>query len=169
MKKVVFLTFLVTILFLSACNHITENAQNTTPVRAYEQESETVPTKSNSEPWTEEQLVEPAALAQRLQTSDTGDLPLIISLGAGNIIPGSKDTGASGEKAGLENLAKTLEKLPKDTEILLYCGCCPFNICPNVRPAFSLLNEKGFTNHHLLNLGENVKVDWIDKGYAVGN
>ena len=169
MKKVFFLTSLVTILFLIACNNKTEKAQNTITEIAYEQESETVPTNSNSEPWTEEQLVEPAALAQRLQTSDAEDLPLIISLGAGNIIPGSKDTGASGEKPGLENLERTLEKLPKDTEILLYCGCCPFNICPNVRPAFSLLNEKGFTNHHLLNLRENVKVDWIDKGYAVGN
>ena len=122
-----------------------------------------------SEPWTEEQLVEPAALAQRIETTNAENLPVIISLGAGNIIPGSKDTGAAGEKAGLENLRQELEGLSKDSEIVLYCGCCPFNICPNVRPAFSLLNEMGFTNHHLLNLRENIKVDWIDQGYVVGN
>src|SRR5690606_22590714 len=95
------------------------------------------------EPWNEEQLLDPADLAYRIQSSQ--ELPVIISLGAGNIIPGSKDTGATGEKAGLNNLENELENLPKDAEIVLYCGCCPFNICPNVRPAFNLLNKKGFT------------------------
>ncbi|MDX1752127.1 MAG: rhodanese-like domain-containing protein [Salinimicrobium sediminis] len=169
MNKISFLVLLLSMAIFSACNNKADKVKESEVDSPTTQEPEMATPNKNSEPWTEEQLVEPAALAQRIETTHAENLPVIISLGAGNIIPGSKDTGASGEKPGLENLAKTLEKLPKDTEILLYCGCCPFNICPNVRPAFSLLNEKGFTNHHLLNLRENVKVDWIDKGYAVGN
>jgi len=50
---------------------------------------------------------------------------------------------------------------------VIYCGCCPFEHCPNVRPAFQLLNEMKFTNQKLLNLSTNLKTDWIDKGYPV--
>ena len=169
MSKIPFVVLLLFVALFSSCKNETKNAQEKDLEFTTSQNSEVEPTQSNSEPWTEEQLVEPAALAQRIETTDAQNLPVIISLGAGNIIPGSKDTGASGEKAGIERLSKELEGLPKDTEIVLYCGCCPFNVCPNVRPAFSLLNEMKFTNHHLLNLRENIKVDWIDKGYAVGN
>jgi len=94
---------------------------------------------------------------------------VIFSLGARGIITGSKDTGPSGEKKSLENLTMELKSLPKDSDIVIYCRCCPFEICPNVRPAFSLLNEMGFTNHQLLNLRENIKVDWIDRGFPTTN
>jgi hypothetical protein len=60
-----------------------------------------------------------------------------------------------------------LEKLPKDASIVVYCGCCPYRSCPNVRPAFNLLNSMGFKNHKLLDLPQNIKVDWIDHGYPV--
>lgn len=121
----------------------------------------------NSEPWTEQQLLEPRDLAHEIENDQ--DSLVIFSLGAGNIIPGSKDTGPAGEDKALENLKKELEALPRDTDIVIYCGCCPIKICPNVRPAFNLLNEMGFTNHELLNLQENIKVDWIDKGYPTGS
>lgn len=166
MNKYGIILSLFAMISLSSCNDNVEKTSKSEP-ETISHHPATSETTSTGEPWTEEQLMEPEVLVQRLESSR--DLPVIISLGAGNIIPGSKDTGATGEKAGLENLKMELENLPKDTEIVLYCGCCPFNVCPNVRPAFSLLNEKGFTNHHLLNLRENIKVDWIDKGYAVGN
>ncbi len=126
------------------------------------------PPKKQQEPWTAEQLMEPGDLAEKLNTRDE-ELPVIISLGAGNIIGNSKDTGPSGEKESLQNLKNEVKNLPKDTNLVIYCGCCPFAHCPNVRPAFSLLNEMGFENHKLLNLRDNIKVDWIDKGYPVTN
>ncbi len=125
--------------------------------------AETSKPEGNGEPWTEQQLLEPRDLVQLI--GDRQDSLVIFSLGAGGIIPGSKDTGPAGEEKSLKNLKKELEGLPRDTDIVLYCGCCPFEICPNVRPAFSLLNEMGFTDHRLLNLRENIKVDWIDRGY----
>lgn len=126
------------------------------------------PAQGQQEPWTIGQLMEPAALAEKLRTGED-EVPVIISLGAGNIIGNSKDTGPSGEKENLQNLKNEVKDLPRDTNLVIYCGCCPFAHCPNVRPAFSLLNEMGFKNHKLLNLRNNIKVDWIDKGYPVSN
>jgi thiosulfate/3-mercaptopyruvate sulfurtransferase len=62
-------------------------------------------------------------------------------------------------------MRQQLSKILKDARIVIYCGCCPLEHCPNVRPAFILLNDMKFTNAQLLNLEHNVKTDWIDKGY----
>ncbi|WZL89430.1 rhodanese-like domain-containing protein [Salinimicrobium sp. 3283s] len=153
-------------LLTSACKNETQESavEDNEVVENYAEEAKP---EIRQEPWSQQQLLEPSELVQILENSE--DSLIIFSLGAGGIIPGSKDTGPSGEKESLNNLRQELETLPKDSNILIYCGCCPFNICPNVRPAFALLNEMDFTNHQLLNLRENIKVDWIDKGYPVGN
>jgi hypothetical protein len=36
-----------------------------------------------------------------------------------------------------------------------------------VRPAIDALKEMKFTNYYLLDLPNNIKKDWIDKGYPV--
>ena len=126
------------------------------------------------EPWTEEQLIEPSELAEIIESLDQRP-PYIISvsprgahgLRPGKGIKGTVDFGAADEPENLEKLRASLEELPKDTEIVLYCGCCPFDICPNIRPAFSLLNEMEFINHKLLNLKKNIRVDWMNKGYPM--
>src|SRR5690606_442068 len=124
------------------------------------------------EPWTEQQLMEPSELAAIIESGDQQP-PYIISVSPENAhglrpgkgIKGAVDFGAADEPENLEKLKASLEALPKDSEIVLYCGCCPFNVCPNIRPAFSLLNEMEFTNHKLLNLKKNIRVDWMNKGY----
>jgi hypothetical protein len=153
-------------LFTSACKNETQESA-VADNEVVEKHAEEAKPEIQQEPWSQQQLLEPSELVQLLDNSE--DSLVIFSLGAGGIIPGSKDTGPSGEKESLNNLRQELETLPKDSHILIYCGCCPFDICPNVRPAFTLLNEMDFTNHQLLNLRENIKVDWIDKGYPVGN
>jgi rhodanese-related sulfurtransferase len=90
--------------------------------------------------WTKDQLLEPHELASVLTSGKK--LPAIFSVGPGASIPQSKDAS-----------------------IVLYCGCCPFENCPNVRPAIALLKDSGYTNYKLLNLPSNLKKDWIDKGY----
>lgn len=119
----------------------------------------------NPENWTSKQLMEPAALAQVVQSGDS--LPVIISVGPGAVIPGSVETGMAKEKDNLDSLKTKLAVLPKDTKIVIYCGCCPFEHCPNVRPAIAVLKDFKFTNYQLLNLPHNIKTDWIDKGYPV--
>jgi thiosulfate/3-mercaptopyruvate sulfurtransferase len=122
--------------------------------------------KGYNEPWTEDQLLAPADLA-KIISDPHAKQPVIFSVGPGAVIKGSIDIGPARDKENLDKLKKQLLALPKDADIIIYCGCCPFEHCPNVRPAFSLLNEMQFTHHKLLNLEHNIKVDWISKGYPV--
>ncbi len=118
----------------------------------------------NAEPWRPDQLLEPADLAETINTP-SAKKPLIISVGPAASIKTSVGVGPGSEAENLAKLEKLLSKEPKDREIVIYCGCCPFKNCPNVRPAFTKLNELGFKNHKLLNLTKNLKTDWLDKGY----
>ena len=119
----------------------------------------------NSVNWTNEQLIEPSELATDISTKK--DLPVIISIGPGATIPGSADIGMVNNKEGLEKLKLKLNSLSKEKKLVIYCGCCPFEHCPNVRPAIDVLKELKFTNYFLLNIPHNIKKDWIDKGYPV--
>ena len=113
--------------------------------------------------WTSDQLMEPSELATALKTNK--NVPLILSVGPGAVIPKSKDIGMVKDAENLEKLKHELSGLAKDTPVVIYCGCCPFDRCPNVRPAIQLLKEMKFTNYQLLNLAHNIKIDWIEKGY----
>ena len=64
-------------------------------------------------------------------------------------------------------LKKAVGKLPKNSEIYIYCGCCPMNKCPNIRPAFQTLRAMGFTHLHVLILDNNFGKDWVAHGYPV--
>lgn len=119
----------------------------------------------NPENWTSKQLIEPSELAQVLQSGK--DLPVIISVGPGATIPHSIDIGTVKEQENLKKFKKELSIVPKDTKIVIYCGCCPFDHCPNVRPAIAVLQDMKFSAYQLLNLPHNIKADWIDKGYPV--
>ena len=121
---------------------------------------------SNQEPWTEKQLLDPAELAKTI-TDGKAKQPIIFSVGPGALIKNSIDIGPVKEKENLEKLKQQLAKLPKDAQVVIYCGCCPFEHCPNIRPAFNLLNEMKFTNQKLLNLPHNFKIDWINHDYPV--
>ena len=119
-----------------------------------------------SEPWTSDQLMEPGDLASTINDPERPQ-PFVISVGPGAVIKGSLEIGPTVDKVNIDKLQAHLDTLQKDASIVIYCGCCPFNKCPNIRPAFSLLNKMAFENHKLLNLPRNVKSDWIDRGYPV--
>lgn len=123
---------------------------------------------AQGDPWTPQQLLAPADLARTISNPKTAK-PVIFSIGMQAIIKGSVDIGPAMMRENLTILKQKLEKLPKGAEIVVYCGCCPFSRCPNVRPAMELLKSMSFTNYKLLNLPQNIKVDWIDKGYPLSN
>ena len=108
--------------------------------------------------------MEPAALANLIGKTEQ---PTIFSIGFGAGIKNSIVMGPVSDSANLLKWKEQLQKLPKDANIVIYCGCCPFEHCPNARPAFKLLNDLQFTNAKLLDLSHNLKADWIDKGYPV--
>ena len=82
-------------------------------------------------------------------------------------IPGSEYIGPAASAAGSEQLRKRVASLPKNTYIVLYCGCCPWDHCPNVKPADDALHALGFTNVKVLYIANNFGTDWVDKGYPV--
>ncbi len=117
----------------------------------------------NPENWTKSQLIEPSVLAASITSNK--ELPVIFSIGPGAIIPHSIDIGMVKDAQNMEKFKARVSELPKSANIVLYCGCCPFDHCPNVRPAIAFLKSQDFTNYHLLNLPHNLKTDWIAKGY----
>lgn len=122
--------------------------------------------QQKDEPWTQNQLMPTADLARIINDSKANH-PYIFCIGPGAIIKNSIDIGPAENKQNLNKLKLQLSNLPKDANIVIYCGCCPFVHCPNIRPAFTLLNEMNFTNQKLLNIEYNIKVDWINKGFPV--
>jgi thiosulfate/3-mercaptopyruvate sulfurtransferase len=116
------------------------------------------------DPWTSNDLVQPKDVAARLKT------PLVIHVGFPVLyrsvhITGSVYAGPGSQAEGIELLKKTVAGQPKDREIVLYCGCCPWEKCPNMRPAFAALHEMGYSRVKAMVVPENLKVDWVDKGY----
>jgi rhodanese-related sulfurtransferase len=82
-------------------------------------------------------------------------------------IPGSQYTGAAAKPEGLAALKKLVANLPRNQKIVIYCGCCPWGDCPNIRPAFRALKEMGFTNVKVLDLPQRLGDDWTARGYPI--
>ncbi len=117
------------------------------------------------------QLIQPAELVKLLQAPQSRQ-PLILQVGFRTLyeqahIPGSEYIGPTSEQAGLQELHKRVQALPRSRSIVLYCGCCPWSHCPNVHPAYQELREMGFLNVRVLYIANNFGVDWVDKGYPV--
>jgi len=113
--------------------------------------------------WTSDQLLQPSELAAALK--DNKEIAVIFSIGPGAVVPHSKDIGMIKEEENMKKFREELQNLPRDTSVIIYCGCCPYEHCPNVRPAIQLLKDMKFTNYKLLDLPHNIKIDWINKGY----
>ena len=122
------------------------------------------------DPWKDSDLIEPQALAARITSS--APKPKILYVGfpilyRGAHISGAELAGPASKPEGLELLKQTAAKLPRSQELIIYCGCCPWDRCPNVRPAFRLLHEMGFTRLKLVTIPTNMSTDWVTKGYPV--
>lgn len=116
--------------------------------------------------WTTNDLIQPAELAAIL-TNKKKTRPAIFNIGVVEDIEGSQRLGPASKNDNLVVLKDRLSKLPKSSAIVIYCGCCPFDKCPNIRPAFALMKEMGFVNGRLLNIPVNIKQNWISKGYPM--
>lgn len=108
----------------------------------------------------------PAALADAINKGQTEKLH-IFDIGPSGQIKGALEIGEGRNKENLAKLKSALQDVPRNETVVVYCGCCPFKNCPNIRPAFELLKEMQFTDPRLLDLSENLKVDWIDRGYPM--
>jgi thiosulfate/3-mercaptopyruvate sulfurtransferase len=117
----------------------------------------------------EARLIQPEELARRLKSSEK-EKPLILQVGSRVMfaqahIPGSEYAGPGSQEAGIQSIEDKVASLPKNRPIVLYCGCCPWDRCPNVGPAYKRLHELGFTHVQVLYIAHNFGDDWVNKGY----
>src|SRR3954465_6658740 len=94
-------------------------------------------------------LMQPEALATHLKAS--GAKPTVLFVGpkflfAQAHIAGAEFIGPASNPDSMTNLRKRVGSLPKTASIVLYCGCWPWDHCPNIRPAYAELHKLGYTN-----------------------
>jgi hypothetical protein len=116
--------------------------------------------------WPDKYLMQTNTLAAALKRPGTAK-PAIYNIGFVGNIQGAKKLAAASKEEGLTQLKSELKGKPKTSPVVIYCGCCPFEHCPNVKPAFTMLQKLGYTNVKILNLPTSIKADWIDKGYPM--
>jgi thiosulfate/3-mercaptopyruvate sulfurtransferase len=115
--------------------------------------------------------INPEDLVKILQSSK-GEKPLLIQVGSHVLyaqahIPGSEYIGPASSESGLQQLRKRVAPLPRGRFIVIYCGCCPWSHCPNIKPAADALRDMGFTRVKTLFIADNFAANWVDKGYPV--
>jgi len=123
------------------------------------------------DPWTAKETVQPADFAKELQ-QEKHPYPTVIYVGVktlyeGAHIPGAVFYGPGSTEPGLAGLKKFAAALPKNSNVVLYCGCCPLEKCPNLRPAFTVLKDIGFVRLRVLILPTSFNTDWVEKGFPV--
>ena len=128
--------------------------------------------ESQADPWTATETVEPADLARELGDPDPAKRPIVACVGFkflydGGHVPGASYHGPASKDDGLADLKAWAQSLPKSSNVVLYCGCCPMVRCPNLRPAFAALHDEGFARLRVLLLPTNFATDWAGKGYPV--
>ena len=123
------------------------------------------------DPWKAPQLIRPAELAALLADS-TKQKPMLLHVGfkplfRAGAIPGSIYVGPGSRPDGITALKAAVKGVPRDRAIVVYCGCCPWDHCPNMRPAFKTLRDLGFKNAKAMVITKNLDDDWVAKGYPI--
>jgi thiosulfate/3-mercaptopyruvate sulfurtransferase len=114
-------------------------------------------------------LIQPAAFAAILG-GEAARKPVILQVGFRTLyeqahIPTAEYAGPAGNGQGLKSLRGRAAHLPKDADIVIYCGCCPWDHCPNIADAYFALRALGFTHVRVLYIPNNFGDDWVEKGY----
>ncbi len=121
-----------------------------------------------SDPWPAASLLEPEALAKELQ-SDKAPKVICVAfppLYKSKHIVHAAFAGPASKPEGIEALKKLAESLPRDADLVIYCGCCPMATkCPNIRPAYAALKEMGFTHLRVLHIPTDMHTDWFSRDY----
>jgi len=123
-----------------------------------------------TDPWRPTDLLDASTAAAKLKARPA-DQPLLQvgfqALYKSVRVTGAKYAGPGSTAEGIANLEQQVKGVPTDRAILLYCGCCPWEKCPNIRPAFKKLHDLGYTNVQVVKIPTNLHTDWVEPGYPV--
>ncbi|HUY82612.1 MAG TPA: hypothetical protein VMU92_12880 [Acidobacteriaceae bacterium] len=111
--------------------------------------------------------IEPARLASMIRS---GRAPTILQVGSHTLyqeahIKGAPYAGPGSTAQGLVLLRKAVAHMDRHKLLVIYCGCCPWPKCPNIRPAYEELRKMGFTDVKAVYLPNNFGTDWVQHGY----
>jgi len=128
--------------------------------------------EKKTDPWPSAQILQAADLVRELGDSKNADAPTVVYVGfrtlfEGGHVPQASFHGTTSKEEGLADLKKWLAALPRSTNLVIYCGCCPFDRCPNIRPAYTAVHDMGFTHVRVLILPTSFAADWVEKGYPM--
>ena len=106
----------------------------------------------------------------KILSNSRADKPLIVCVGFDRLynaahIPGARFIGSGRDPKAIEALKDWAKTVPKDKELVIYCGCCPMKVCPNLRPAFAALREVRPAHIKILYLEDSLAKDWVNQGY----
>jgi thiosulfate/3-mercaptopyruvate sulfurtransferase len=123
--------------------------------------------QTTGDPWPAADVVQPDALAAVVAKAKA---PIVISVAfpvlyRNKHIVHALDAGAGSKPEGIAALKALVATAPKSAEIVIYCGCCPMEKCPNIRPAYSALKSMGFEHVRVLSIPTNMSADWYSHGY----
>lgn len=112
-------------------------------------------------------VIEPAQLAALLSAS--GEKPAVVCVGFKFLydsahVPGALYLGPTREADGLASLEKWAQSAPRSKPVVLYCGCCPWEKCPNIHPAYAALKKMGFAQLKVMRIDRDFGKDWVEKG-----
>jgi hypothetical protein len=119
-----------------------------------------------SDPWIKSEVLEPSVLAGLMKDGK----PTVLCVAFPNLyklkhISHADFAGPGSKQEGIDLLKKAVANLPKDADLVIYCGCCPMVKCPNIRPAYRTLKEMGFTHVRVLDIPTNMHTDGYSKNY----
>lgn len=119
-------------------------------------------------PWSQDELKDVDKFAAEMKLGGTNDI-LILNIGSVDDIKDAIHIGPVALEENQKKLANYLTQISKDKAIMIYCGCCPTDVCPNVKKAYHSLKTLGYTNFEILNLKANLDDDWTSKGYPMAS
>jgi thiosulfate/3-mercaptopyruvate sulfurtransferase len=116
--------------------------------------------------WKKEQLMPTKELAEKIQTN-AKDKPMVFNVGPMEQIKTAIFVGKGTSATSIEKMKSTLAMENKNKAVVVYCGCCSYASCPNIKPAYDALISLGFKNVKVLELPEGIKPDWVAKGFPM--
>jgi thiosulfate/3-mercaptopyruvate sulfurtransferase len=127
--------------------------------------------EKSADPWSSTETLQPADFAQELREKSSSPATIVYvgfrTLFEGGHIPGAVFHGAASTDKGIAELKAYLRDVPRSTRLVIYCGCCPFDHCPNIRPAYQAVHDLGFEHVRVLVLPASFAADWVAKGYPM--
>lgn len=122
-------------------------------------------TFAHNEPWKKEQLMPTKDLADRINSKK--DVPVVLNIGPMENIKNAIAIGSMNSIFAKDKIQSALANFDKNKEVVVYCGCCSYGSCPNIRPAYEKVQELGYKKVKVLEIPEGIKPDWVAKGYPM--